>query len=158
MPSITVRNLDDDLKQRLKEQAEKHGCSMEEEVRRILAAALPPQSKVKSLEGQETTGTGLDLVKTIQDAFQSVGWTDEERDLFFRSIEEMRHPERYKQHEGSNEKGVTMSSEGLGTEIHDYFKPVALTEEEYAIFTSAFERSEAGNGSPNTEGTSSNPC
>ena len=41
MPSITVRNLDEDLKQRLKEQAAKHGCSMEEEVRRILADALP---------------------------------------------------------------------------------------------------------------------
>ena len=41
MPSITVRNLDENLKQRLKEQAAKHGCSMEEEVRRILADALP---------------------------------------------------------------------------------------------------------------------
>ena len=106
MPSITVRNLDEDLKQRLKEQAEKHGWSMEEEVRRILAAALPEQ-QVKAEPA---------------------------------------------------EKGAIMPSKGLGTEIHDYFKPVALTEEEYAIFTSAFERSEAGNGSPNSERTSSNPC
>ena len=41
MASITVRNLDEDLKERLREQAAKHGCTMEEEVRRILAAALP---------------------------------------------------------------------------------------------------------------------
>ena len=41
MASITVRNVDEDLKRRLKEQAAKHGCSMEEEVRNILAAALP---------------------------------------------------------------------------------------------------------------------
>ena len=95
MASITVRNLDEDLKQRLKEQAARHGCSMEEEVRRILAAALPP--KVKSLEGQETPQTGLDLANAIHESFQSVGLTEEESELFFRSLEEIRHPERYKQ-------------------------------------------------------------
>ena len=41
MASITVRNLDEDLEQRLEDQAAKHGCSKEEEVRRILSAALP---------------------------------------------------------------------------------------------------------------------
>ena len=97
MASITVRNLDENLKQRLKEQAAKHGCSMEEEVRRILAAALPPQPKVKSLEGQETPKTGLDLANAIRESFQSVGVTEEESELFFRSIEEIRHPERNKQ-------------------------------------------------------------
>ena len=43
MPSITVRNIDDDLKKRLKDQATKHGCSMEEEVRRILRVAIHQQ-------------------------------------------------------------------------------------------------------------------
>lgn len=95
MASITVRNLDEDLKQRLKEQAAKHGCSMEEEVRRILAAALPY---------------------------------------------------------------VESPPEGLGTAVHDFFKPVALTDEEYAIFTSAFERSDACTCSCHSEATSSNPC
>ena len=44
MPSITVRNLDSDLKDRLRAQAAQHGCSMEQEARNILAAALsaPP--------------------------------------------------------------------------------------------------------------------
>ena len=95
MASITVRNLDENLKKRLKEQAAKHGCSMEEEVRRILAAALP----------------------YVEDP-----------------------------------------PEGLGTAIHDLFKPVALTDEEYAIFTSAFERSHECSRSSHVEGTSSNPC
>ena len=45
MPSITVRNLDEDLKQRLKEQAARHGCSMEEEVRRILRQSLPESTE-----------------------------------------------------------------------------------------------------------------
>jgi len=38
--SITVRNLDEDLKRRLRLRAARHGCSMEEEVRQILRAAL----------------------------------------------------------------------------------------------------------------------
>lgn len=38
--SITVRNLDDDLKSRLRIQAAIHGRSMEDEVRAILRTAL----------------------------------------------------------------------------------------------------------------------
>lgn len=106
MPSITVSNIDEDLKQRLEEQAAKHGCSMEEEARRILAAALP-QRQAK---------------------------------------------------EGPKEKGEMMPSKGLGTEIHEHFKPVALTDEEYAIFTSAFERSDESTCSCHSEEASSNPC
>lgn len=40
MASITIRNLNDDLKQRLRLQAAEHGRSMEEEVREILRVAL----------------------------------------------------------------------------------------------------------------------
>ena len=40
MTSITIRNIDDDLKQRLKERAAPHGRSMEAEVRDILEGAL----------------------------------------------------------------------------------------------------------------------
>jgi plasmid stability protein len=47
MASITIRNLDDDLKSRLRVQAAVHGRSMEEEARDILRCALnrePPSS------------------------------------------------------------------------------------------------------------------
>ncbi len=96
MASITVRNLDDSLKQRLKEQAAKHGCSMEEEVRRILEDALNLQLATDAPKGKDTPQTGLDLAMAIHESFQSVGLTDEESELFFRSIEELRHPDRYK--------------------------------------------------------------
>lgn len=36
MASITIRNLDESTKSRLKARAKQHGCSMEEEARRIL--------------------------------------------------------------------------------------------------------------------------
>lgn len=45
MASITIRNLDDDLKARLRVVAASHGRSMEEEVRVILSQALSQQEK-----------------------------------------------------------------------------------------------------------------
>lgn len=40
MSSLTIRNLDDVTKQRLRIRAAQHGVSMEEEARRILKAAV----------------------------------------------------------------------------------------------------------------------
>ncbi|WP_295393333.1 plasmid stabilization protein [uncultured Thiodictyon sp.] len=40
MAMITIRNIDDSLKSRLRIAAAQHGCSMEEEARRILREAL----------------------------------------------------------------------------------------------------------------------
>lgn len=40
MATMTIRNLDDDLKARLRMRAARHGRSMEEEARSILRAAL----------------------------------------------------------------------------------------------------------------------
>lgn len=42
MASITIRNLDDELKAELRLSAARHGHSMEEEVRLILRRALAP--------------------------------------------------------------------------------------------------------------------
>ncbi|MGB0513790.1 MAG: FitA-like ribbon-helix-helix domain-containing protein [Wenzhouxiangellaceae bacterium] len=40
MPDISVRRLDEDVVRGLRRRAERHGISMEEEVRRILARAV----------------------------------------------------------------------------------------------------------------------
>jgi len=45
MASITIRNLDDTIKTRLRIQAATHGKSMEDEARDILAAALNREPK-----------------------------------------------------------------------------------------------------------------
>lgn len=42
MASLTIRNLDDSLKSRLRLQSAQHNCSMEAEVRNILRQALGP--------------------------------------------------------------------------------------------------------------------
>lgn len=49
MASITVRNLDDDLKRRLRVRAAENGRSMEAEVREILRHAVSPPSAPQNL-------------------------------------------------------------------------------------------------------------
>jgi len=44
MASLTIRNLDESLKTRLRLQSAQHGCSMEAEVRNILRQVLLPAS------------------------------------------------------------------------------------------------------------------
>ena len=51
MASITIRNLDDGVKARLRMVAAMHGCSMEEEARRILRNTL----MTKSSPGQKSS-------------------------------------------------------------------------------------------------------
>ena len=50
MSSITIRNLDPAIKERLRVRAAEHGHSMEAEARRILQTALTEQSLVTALE------------------------------------------------------------------------------------------------------------
>ncbi len=62
MASITVRNLDDGLKRRLRIRAAEHGKSMEQEARDILRAALDQESL-----------PGTDLASAIRDRFAPLG-------------------------------------------------------------------------------------
>ena len=50
MASITIRKLDDRLKVRLKRRAVEHGCSMEEEARRILRESLERDREVSAAD------------------------------------------------------------------------------------------------------------
>jgi antitoxin FitA len=44
MANLTIRNFDDQLKSLLRQQAARHGCSMEQEARDILRRAVQAQS------------------------------------------------------------------------------------------------------------------
>lgn len=61
MASTTIRKLDESVKQKLRLQAAMHGCSMEEEARRILGEALLPQKEAG-------TGLGIRIHKCFADA------------------------------------------------------------------------------------------
>ena len=49
MATLTVHNLDEELKQSLRQRAAEHGCSMEEEVRSILRQVLQPPTTKQGL-------------------------------------------------------------------------------------------------------------
>ncbi|HUI62980.1 MAG TPA: hypothetical protein VLX90_22315 [Steroidobacteraceae bacterium] len=66
MASMTIRNLDEKLKSRLRVQAAKHGRSMEDEARDILRAALSSTSRraghlVKAIRRRIEPLGGVDL-------------------------------------------------------------------------------------------------
>jgi plasmid stability protein len=71
MASITIRNLDDEVKKQLRKQAAKNGRSLEAEARDILSrnlrAAAPPK---RDPNGPKT---GLDLVRPILEAVEKYG-------------------------------------------------------------------------------------
>ena len=60
MAQLLVRQIDDDVKQRLQERAAKHGVSMEEEVRMILRATVLKD------DGQEF-GLGTRIAELFRD-------------------------------------------------------------------------------------------
>jgi plasmid stability protein len=62
MASITIRNLDDDLKARLRVRAAHRRRSMEDEVRHILRTALNEESR-----------EGVNLGEAIQRRFRALG-------------------------------------------------------------------------------------
>lgn len=63
MPSITVRNLDEAIKHKLRMRATAHGRSMEDEVRTILRTAVE----------QAAPPTGSDLLQRIHSRFAPLG-------------------------------------------------------------------------------------
>jgi len=65
MASMTIRNLDDGLKRRLRIRAAEHGNSMEEEAREILRSAL-----------SEVDASSSSLTSTIHTRFVKVGGVD----------------------------------------------------------------------------------
>lgn len=67
MSSITIRNLDDNLKARLRMRAARHGLSMEQEVRNILQSTLAADSGSLS---------GLEFALRINQRFKGLGADD----------------------------------------------------------------------------------
>jgi antitoxin FitA len=63
MATLTIRNLDDDVKQRLRVRAAQHGWSMEEEVRTVLQASVE----------QDIISKPGGLATRLMERFKSVG-------------------------------------------------------------------------------------
>ena len=65
MASITIRNLDDDIKQRLRVRAAEHGRSMEEEareiLRRVMGESAPPRNLAAAIRARLAASDRVDL-------------------------------------------------------------------------------------------------
>ena len=110
MPSITVRNLDSDLKDRLRAQAARHGCSMAQEARNILEAALPEPPPPAANESDPSES----LWESIRKRFEPLGGM--ELDLPTRRSRV--RPPPVEPDPADPPQG------GLGTAIHNLFKPL----------------------------------
>lgn len=64
MGTLTIRNLDDDLKQKLRERAARHGVSMEQEARNLLLKEVAPAGKHD--EGAVTAEEILEFGRRLQ--------------------------------------------------------------------------------------------
>lgn len=71
MASITIRNLEDDLKRRLRVRAAEHGRSMEEEAREILrevvAASAPPRDLAAAIRSRVAALGGVELELPVRE-------------------------------------------------------------------------------------------
>ncbi len=74
MASITIRNLDEGIKQRLRIRAAEHGRSMEEEARDILRLAMaqnaPPRDLAAAIRARIAPLGGVDLDLPARDALR----------------------------------------------------------------------------------------
>lgn len=66
MANLTIRQLDEKTKARLRLRAARHRCSMEEEARRILRAEL----------AQEEGGSAAELLRSIRRRFEGLDITE----------------------------------------------------------------------------------
>ena len=67
MASITIRNLNEDVKKRLRKQAAENGRSLEAEAREILS---------RNANGRAAPKTGLDLIRGIREVVEKYGGVD----------------------------------------------------------------------------------
>lgn len=75
MATMTIRNIDDDLKARLRIRAAVHGRSMEDEARDILRSSLSAQpsgeaSLVESIRARVSPLGGIDLAQPAREAIR----------------------------------------------------------------------------------------
>jgi plasmid stability protein len=82
MASITIRNLEDDIKQRLKVRAAVHGRSMEEEARHILRRVMgddsPPRNLAAAIRARLAPDDRADLELPAREAMREPPQPDQD--------------------------------------------------------------------------------
>lgn len=75
MPSLTIRNLDEDIRQRLQMRAAEHGCSVEEEardiLRRVMSESTPPRNLAAAIRARLASSDRVDLELPAREPMRS---------------------------------------------------------------------------------------
>ena len=71
MATLTIRNLDDSVKQRLRERAAKHGRSMEEEARLLLGEGVGHPREAAGLNGK----TSYERIRALVEPLGGIEFT-----------------------------------------------------------------------------------
>jgi plasmid stability protein len=75
MPSLTIRNLDEDIRQRLQMRAAEHGCSVEEEardiLRRVMSESTPPRNLAAAIRARLDDSDRVDLELPAREPMRS---------------------------------------------------------------------------------------
>jgi plasmid stability protein len=76
MPSsLTIRNLDEDIRQRLQMRAAEHGCSVEEEardiLRRVMSESTPPRNLAAAIRARLVSSDRVDLELPAREPMRS---------------------------------------------------------------------------------------
>jgi plasmid stability protein len=96
MAQLTVRKLDESIRERLRARARRHGRTLEEEARAILEQAavgtpVRPASKVKARKpAKRPVGRKKGLGTLMHERFKKLGLTDAEWKRFNKGIEGLR--------------------------------------------------------------------
>lgn len=83
MPSITVRNIPEEVRRGLRERAARHGRSTEAEVREILANAAKPEGRVKLGALLTSIGREAGLTRAEASSFNTLRSKEPARPLDF---------------------------------------------------------------------------
>jgi len=129
MAQLIVRRLDDEVKERLRVRARKHGRSLEAEARAILEDAAGGEPKQDRRRRKEK-GFGT----SMHERFKKIGFTEEEYAQFQKGIDELNGNLSTQTTRLDKERAKAASVPGFGTRASARFKGIGLTRRELETF------------------------
>lgn len=125
MAQLIVRRLDDEVKERLRARAKKHGRSLEAEARAILEEAAGGEAgSRKARKGVKGFGT------LMHERFRKTGLTDEEYAQFQKGVDRLNGTWRTQGSKLDKDRTTAASEPGFGTRASARFKGIGLTRRE----------------------------
>ncbi len=135
MAQLVVRRLDDEVKERLRARARKHGRSLEAEARTILEDAAGGALKQGERRSKEK-GFGT----LMHERFKRIGLTEEEYAQSQKGIDELNGDWSTQTSKLDKDRTRAAPVPGFGTRASARFRGIGLTRRELETFNRAFDK------------------